>query len=48
MFRPSSILRMNGTHLLIKRHLKKKKPCCDSCLQHIKGLLKHYQFASIF
>jgi hypothetical protein len=26
----------------------KIKPSCDSCLEHAKGLLKHYQFASIF
>ncbi len=26
----------------------KKKPSCDNCFEHAKGLLKHYQFASSF
>jgi hypothetical protein len=26
----------------------KKKPSCDNCFKHAKGLLKHHQFASSF
>jgi len=31
-----------------KKDVWKIKPSCDKCLKHAKGLLKHYQFASIF
>jgi hypothetical protein len=30
-----------------KGHLK-RKPSCDNRLEHVKQLLKHYQFASSF
>jgi hypothetical protein len=48
MLRPSSILKRNGAHLIRKKKCLKKKPSCDSCLEHAKGFLKHHQFASSF